>query len=124
MVDKVADILIRIKNGYHASKKEILVNYSKLALALLSILKQEGYIADFREQERTIVVVLKYTNKSAALTFARSISKPSLRVYKGAKSLPGNHGLGVIIVSTPQGLMTTREAKLKNLGGEVMAEVY
>lgn len=124
MVDKVTDTLIRIKNGYHASKKQVAVNYSKLIVALLTVLKQEGYIDSFKEQGRFILVELKYTNKEPALSFVRGISKPSLRVYKGAKSLSNNRGLGITIISTPQGVMTTREARQKNLGGEVMAEVY
>lgn len=124
MVDKIADTLIRIKNGYNASKAEVLVSYSKLVIALLTVLKQEGYITNFQEQGRLILVELKYTAKQPSLTFVRSISKPSLRIYKGAKSLPNSQGLGIIIVSTPRGVMTAKEAKLKNLGGEVMAEVY
>ncbi len=124
MVDKVADTLIRIKNGYHASKTEVLVTYSKLVISLLTVLKQEGYITSFKEQGRLIQVELKYSAKEPALTFVRSISKPSLRIYKGAKSLPDSRGLGITIVSTPKGVMTAKVAKLKNLGGEVMAEVY
>ncbi|QQG43639.1 MAG: 30S ribosomal protein S8 [Candidatus Daviesbacteria bacterium] len=124
MVDKVADTLIRIKNSYRASKKEVLVNYSRLVVAILTLLKQEGYITNFSQQGRFLFVELKYTNKEPALTFVRSISKPSLRVYKGAKFLPNNRGLGITIVSTPAGVMTTKEARQKNLGGEVMAEVH
>ncbi len=122
--DRVADTLIRIKNGYNASKAEVLVTYSKLVIALLTVLKQEGYITSFKEQGRLILVQLKYTAKEPALSFVRSISKPSLRVYKGAKFLPNNRGMGITIVSTPKGLMTAKVAKSKNLGGEVMAEIY
>lgn len=125
MVDKIADTLIRIKNGYRASKPEVSVYYSKLILNTLAVLKNAGYISDFKKKDSQILVTLKYNGKVPALTEVKRISKPSLRVYKGVKDLPVVlGGVGIAIVSTPKGVMTGREAKNKNLGGEIMAEVW
>lgn len=124
-MDKVGDLLIRIKNGYMASNKEVLASYSKLSLAICQVLKEEGYILGFTATEREIKIVLKYVGKRPSLVNVKRISKPGLRVYRGSKLLPKNvEGLGIAIISTPKGIMTHRLARKEGLGGEVMALVW
>lgn len=125
MNDSVSDALIRIKNGYLASRQEVEVRYSKLVLNLCKLLKQEGYIEEFREKNNQIAVSLKYENKTPALSDIKRVSKPGLRVYKGVREIPKVlNGLGIAIVSTPKGLMTDKQARKLGIGGEVMAYVW
>ncbi len=124
-MDKVGDLLIRLKNGYMASRRDVDVLYSKLALSILALLKEEGYITDFKEDGRAIKVTLKYDKKSPALTDVKRISKPGRRIYTATKLLPRVlNGLGIAIVSTPKGVMTDRKARKEGVGGEVMAYVW
>lgn len=124
-MDNVGDLLIRIKNGYMASRKEVVVLYSKLNLAILKLLAEEGYVASFEVLEGGLKVVLKYESRKPALTDVRRISKPSRRIYVGSKHLPRVYdGLGIAIVSTPKGVMSDRKARKEGVGGEVMAYVW
>lgn len=124
-MDSVADLLIRIKNAYLASQKEVAVRRSKLALAILELLKKQGYIDNFKTKGREILVGLSYSDKTPALSGVKRVSKPGQRIYRGKKLLPSVYGgLGIAIVSTPQGIMSDREARKKGLGGEVMAFVW
>lgn len=125
IIDPIADTLIRIKNGYTSGKNIIEIPYSKLHLNLCKLLSREGYLEDVSKKERTLSVVLKYENRKPVLMDVKRVSKPSLRIYKGYRDLPiVLNGLGIAIISTPQGLMTEKEARKKKLGGEVMAEVW
>lgn len=130
-MDIVADSLIRIKNSYLSYKKDVLLPYSKLVLAICTVLKEEGYIESFKEEavdktkKLNIVAVLRYQNKKGAVTGVTRISKPGLRVYKGSKALPRVlNGLGIALISTPKGVMTDKKARKAGLGGEVMAFVW
>jgi small subunit ribosomal protein S8 len=124
-MDKVGDLLIRIKNGYLASRKEVVVSYSKLAVAICELLKKEGYIEEYKVTERVIAVTLRYSNRTPVLTEVKRVSKPSRRIYKGSSELPRVlNGLGLAIISTPKGIMTDKEARKLGVGGEVMAYVW
>ncbi|MCL5784268.1 MAG: 30S ribosomal protein S8 [Patescibacteria group bacterium] len=124
-MDKVADLLIRIKNGYMASRKEVTVSYSKLSVAICNLLEKEGYIQGCEALGREIKVTLKYDNKQPALTDVKRVSKPGRRVYQGKKMLPRVlGGLGVAIISTPKGVMTDKQARKEGVGGEIMAYVW
>jgi len=124
--DSVGDALIRIKNGYFASKKGVSIPYSKLVFNLCNLLVKEGFISSCqKEGEREVKVTLKYEGRESVLTDVKRISKPGLRVYQGSKSLPRVlNGLGIAIISTPKGLMTDKQARKEKLGGEVMAYVW
>lgn len=132
--DTVADALIRIKNGYRAQKSGVTLVYSKLVAAICELLEKEGYIENFKViddgSKKTIAVTLKYeggvgTFRKAVLSDVKRVSKPGLRVYKGARSLPYVlNGLGIAIISTPKGIMTDKQARKEGLGGEVMAYVW
>ncbi len=124
-MDTVGDALIRIKNGYSVGKVSVELKFSKLIWRLMKLLQEEGYLSDVKQKDREITVVLKYDARVPALTDIKRVSKPSLRVYKGVKELPGVlNGLGIAIISTPKGLMTDKEARKNKVGGEVLALVW
>ncbi|MBI2085799.1 30S ribosomal protein S8 [Candidatus Daviesbacteria bacterium] len=124
-MDPIADTLIRIKNGYQVGKITVSVKSSKLVWNMTELLKKEGYLSDVAKKDREIIVTLKYNLRVPVLTDIKRVSKPSLRVYKGARELPSVlNGLGIAIISTPKGLMTDREARKSKVGGEVLALVW
>lgn len=124
-MDKVADLLIRIKNGYLASKKEVVASYSKLNLAICEVLTEEGFISSCQAEKGELQVSLKYNGKQPALNDVKRISKPGKRVYMSGRKLPYVlNGLGIAIVSTPKGVMTDKKARKEGIGGEVMAFVW
>ncbi len=125
MSDPVADALIRIKNGYQVGKVTVVVRFSKLILRLAKLLEEEGYLSEVEQKGQEVIVTLKYSSRIPVLTDIKRVSQPSLRVYKGAKDLPGVlNGLGIAIISTPKGLMTDRQARKLKVGGEVLALVW
>lgn len=124
-MDRVGDLLIRIKNGYMASKKEVTSSYSKLNLAILDVLVKEGFISGFIKQDNRIKVELKYDRKMPAITGIKRLSKPGRRVYMGREDLPSVlNGIGICLVSTPKGVMSDKTARKENVGGEVMALIW
>lgn len=124
-MDKVGDLLIRIKNGYMASRKEVEVPFSKLNMAIIELLIKEGYVTGAKKEERIIKVALKYDKKTPALTEVKRVSKPGRRVYSGVTTLPRVlNGIGLAIISTPKGVMSDKQARKESCGGEVMAFVW
>lgn len=124
-MDKVGDLLIRIKNGYMAHLEEVSAPYSKLSAAICTLLKEEGFIADFKHTDRDITITLKYADRKPVLTDVKRISKPGKRVYKGSKLLPRVYnGYGFAIISTPKGVMSDKRARKEGVGGEIMAYVW
>jgi small subunit ribosomal protein S8 len=130
MSDPLADMIARIRNGQKARKPQVSVPAAKLHTAVLVVLKDEGYIRGFADKEvrkgvRETVVDLRYHEGQPAIREIKRISSPGRRVYSGIKSLARPHGgLGVAIVSTPQGVMSDSAARNKNVGGEVICRVY
>jgi small subunit ribosomal protein S8 len=130
MTDPIADMLTRIRNGSMARHQSVLIPTSKIKMSLARILKEEGYIKDFdvpvEMGDRMFRVWLKYgVDKKPVLTGLRRVSKPGLRVYTQRAEIPMVlGGLGISVLSTPQGLMTGREAFRKNLGGEVLCYIW
>ena len=127
--DPIADFLTRIRNAGSAHKAELTVPYSKIKAEIARILKQEGYIKDY-EVDTTgkfpqIKVTTKNHNRVSAITGLKRISKPGLRKYVGATEIPRVlGGMGISILSTPQGIISGREAKKQNVGGELLAIVW
>ncbi|MDB6153796.1 MAG: rpsH [Chthoniobacteraceae bacterium] len=125
--DPIADFLTRIRNA--RQKSELLIPYSKMKSELARILKQEGYITDY-ELDTTgpfpqIKVTNKLVNRTSVIVGIKRISKPGLRKYVGASEIPRVlGGMGVSILSTPRGVITGREAKKQNVGGELLAYVW
>ena len=129
MTDPIADMLTRIRNANQRKHATVLVPSSKIKLEILRVLKEEGYISDFvkieDEKQGMISITLKYVNKTSVIKGIKRISKPGLKVYAKRNELPKVlNGLGVAIVSTSGGVMSDREARQKNLGGEVLAFVW
>ncbi|PPE06535.1 30S ribosomal protein S8 [Mesoplasma corruscae] len=126
--DVIADMLTRIRNANQRMLKTVLVPSSKMKVEIAKILKDEGFIADFTvegEVKKTITIELKYHGKQRVISGLKKISKPGLRVYAPANEIPQVlNGLGISIVSTSQGIMTGKKARLSNFGGEVLAFVW
>lgn len=127
--DPIADFLTRLRNGGAARKTEVLAPYSKIKAEIAKILKQEGYIANY-EVDTTgkfpqIKVTTKMANRTSAITGLKRVSKPGLRKYVASSEIPRVlGGMGISILSTPQGVISGREAKKQNLGGELLAIVW
>ena len=129
MVDPIADMFTRIRNGYAVNKDTVLVPYSKLKMEIIKLLQKEKYIKDVarrgRKVRKNLELVLNYKDKEPAISKIRRISKPSRRVYISYKEMyPIRSGYGIRIMSTPLGILTDKEARKKKVGGEVIAEVY
>lgn len=127
--DPLSDMLVRIKNALVRSKKLVTMPSSRLKTSVASVLKQEGYIADYsiveEDKKSSLQIVLKYYQESSVIEEIKRISKPSLRVYAKHNSIPSSYnGLGVVIVSTPLGIMTGVAAKNNKVGGEVLCSVF
>jgi len=128
--DPIADYLTRIRNGIMAGHDAVVVPASKIKTGLSGILKQEGYIHSFKEVEHEgrayLILNLKYVkDKQNVIHGLRRVSRPGLRIYSGAQEIPDVHGgLGIAILSTPKGLLTGKDAKKQNVGGEVLAHVW
>ena len=128
--DPIADMLTRIRNANQMRYKEVEVPASKIKIEIARILKEEGFIADYKvkknDVQSIIVLNLKYGDKKErVITGLKRISKPGLRVYAKAQELPRVlNGLGIAIISTSHGVMTDRDARNQSLGGEVMAYIW
>jgi small subunit ribosomal protein S8 len=130
MTDPIADMLTRVRNANSAYHDSVRMPHSKIKTHIAEILQQEGYIAGWStedgEKGKILVIELKYgPNRERSIAGVRRVSKPGLRVYAKAGSLPKVlGGLGVAIISTSSGLLTDRQANKKGVGGEVLAYVY
>ena len=130
VTDPIADLLTRIRNANQNRYKEVIIPSSNVKLEIVKILKDEGYIANYKIEKNdvqdNIVVTLKYgQNKERVISGLKRISKPGLRVYAKAEEVPTVlNGLGISIVSTSKGIMTGKNARKENLGGEVLAYVW
>lgn len=127
--DPIADFLTRLRNSVGAKKVETNAPYSKVKVEIARILKQEGYISNY-EVDTTgafpeIRITNKFVNRVPAITGLKRVSKPGLRRYVGSQDIPRVlGGLGISILSTPRGVITGREAKKQNVGGELLAYVW
>ena len=126
LTDPIADMLTRIRNANSSKHESVLVPKSNVKKAIAQILLEEGYIKDVKEDDRNIIITLKYVgNKQRVISGLKRISKPGLRVYAECENLPKVlNGLGIVLVSTSQGVMTDKKAREAGIGGEVMAYVW
>jgi small subunit ribosomal protein S8 len=129
--DTIADMLTRLRNANLARHQTTQVPSTKMTRSIAKVLRDEGFIADYQERgegvKRHLVISLKYKgkNRQPIITALKRISKPGLRVYSNKKDLPRVlGGIGVAIISTSNGIMTDREARRKNLGGEVLCYIW
>ena len=130
VTDPIADMLTRIRNANAMKYKQVSMPTSKVKSEIARILKDEGFIEDYKletnNKEKTLVLTLKYTNKKErVITGLKRISKPGLRVYTKSDDVPKVlNGFGIAIISTSKGIMTDKEARKQALGGEVMAYIW
>jgi small subunit ribosomal protein S8 len=128
MTDPIADLLTRIRNGQTARKPEVSMASSKLKTAIARVLKEEGYVTDVRleseGQKTTLTIGLKYYDGRPVIDRIERVSRPGLRIYRGKDELPKVlGGMGTVIVSTPRGVMTDKQARSIGQGGEVLCIV-
>jgi small subunit ribosomal protein S8 len=130
MTDPIADLLTRIRNGLHARKEQVDVPWSRVKQSLVEVIAAEGFLKECtvveQEGRRAVRIWLKYDERNRpVITGIKRISRPSLRVYKRAGEIPTiRGGMGTSILSTPQGILTDREARKRNVGGEVVCTVW
>ena len=129
LTDPVGDLLTRIRNGQRARKDSVVSPASKLRARVLDVLQREGYIRGYSEEQMGpaagVRIELKYFEGQPAIKHVARVSKPGRRVYSGSQELPRvMNGLGITIVSTPNGVLSDAEAREQNVGGEVLAEVF
>ena len=127
--DPVGDMLARIKNSQVRNHKKVQLPSSKFKVKIVEVLKNEGYIIDFKidndEKKPNLEINLKYNVGNPVISNIERISKPGRRIFSRAESLPKiNNGLGIAIVSTPKGVMTDIDARKQNIGGEIICKVF
>ena len=130
ITDSIADMLTRIRNANSAKHDTVLIPASNIKKSIAQILVDEGYIKSFKViedgKQGIIEVALKYgPNKSQVITGLRRVSKPGLRIYSNCEDMPKvQNGLGIVILSTSKGIMTDKDARKANVGGEVLAYIW
>ena len=128
--DKIADLLTRIRNAYLAKRKQVSAPYSRLKEEIVKILVEEKYLDNYQIEKdeagfKQLVMTLKYIQGKPVLNQIKRISKPGLRIYTPShKITPVLSGYGISLISTSKGLMTNKQAKKQNLGGEVLCELW
>ena len=130
ITDPISDMLTTIRNGILLSKEFVCTPSSKLKLNVLKVLQEEGYITSFKENKvqkkiKEIKITLSYINGKPSIKLITRISRPGRRVYSKLKNLPSCFkGYGVTIVSTSKGVMTDKKARVSNLSGEILCQVF
>jgi len=129
-VDPISDMITRIRNAQMRMSKNVTIPNSKFRIRILEVLKQEGYISDYKllsdsNNKNTLSVDLKYSNGLPVIREIKIISKPGRRIYAKADSIPKiQNGLGLAILSTSKGIMTDGEARNQNVGGEIICRIF
>ncbi len=127
--DPIGDMLARIKNAQSRSHKIVELPSSKFKIKIAEVLKEEGFIIDFKiienENKKMIQIMLKYNYGNPVINSIERVSRPGRRIFSSAESLPKiNNGLGIAIVSTPKGVMTDGNARKQKVGGEIICKVF
>ena len=128
--DPIADMITRIRNAQLRTLKTVSIPNSKFRARILDVLKEEGYISDYKflsdaKNKGSLIINLKYNNGLPVIKEIRRISKPGRRIYTKADSIPKiQSGLGIAIVSTSMGIMSDNDARSKNIGGEIICKVF
>ncbi len=127
--DPIGDMLARIKNSQMRSQKKVEMPSSKFKTKIAEVLKEEGFIIDFKveenEKKQNLIIILKYNFGNPVINTIERVSKPGRRIFSSAESLPKiNNGLGIAIISTPKGVMTDVNARKQKIGGEIICKVF
>jgi len=120
----IGDFLIRVKNAYLAKNRNIELKNSKLIESVAKVMEKQGFLEEVKKEEERLLVKLAFRKKEPVILGLKLVSSPGLRVYKGARELQGYKGPSTFIASTSQGVMTSKDAIKKRLGGEVIAEIW
>lgn len=129
-MDKISNMLITMKNGANSGKDFVLIPYSKYKSAIATKLFDEGYIDSYAQKKRKkggdlLEIGIRYVNGKSRITDLKRVSKLSIRSYSGVKDLrPVRQGTGIMIISTPKGILSDREAREQNVGGEVLFKIW
>ncbi len=127
VTDPIADFLVRLKNASKIGRTSVLIPQSKMNVELASVLKREGYVGDIekRPKRRALEITLLYKDGTPAVRDAKRVSKPSRRMYMGVRDIrPVKRGKGLLILSTPKGILTGKEALTQRVGGEALFELW
>lgn len=130
MNDPLGDLLTRIRNGQQAGKEAITAPYSKLHENVCKVLKEEGYVRDYKSvdlggNKKDLVVSLKYAEGRGVIRKIDRVSKPGRRIYTNVKDMPRFYnGLGILVLSTPHGVVADSKARAANVGGEILCQVF
>ena len=128
MQDPISDMLTRIRNAAMSSQKSVVMPSSKMKAAIAKVLLEEGYIAGYRvdgDVKKTLTVDMKYYMRRPVIEGIERVSKPSCRLYCGSREIPRvKDGLGIAILSSPKGIISGKEAKEQNVGGEILCYVW
>ncbi len=128
MQDPISDMLTRIRNAAMSSQKSVVMPSSKMKAAIAKVLLEEGYIAGYHvdgDVKKTLTVDMKYYMRRPVIEGIERVSKPSCRLYCGSKEIPRvKDGLGIAILSSPKGIISGKEAKAQNVGGEILCYVW
>lgn len=130
MSDPLGDMLTRIRNGQQVNKSSIECPYSHLRESVCNVLKDEGFIRAFKAEDRgnnkkILVIELKYDGGQGVIRQIDRVSKPGCRIYSSVKDMPRFYnGLGILVVSTPNGVMADHKARAENVGGEILCQVF
>ena len=127
--DPIGDMLARIKNSQTRNKKNVAMPSSKFKTKIAKVLKEEGFIIDYKiednEKKQSLIITLKYNYGNPVINTIERVSKPGRRIFSSAESLPRiNNGLGIAIISTPKGVMTDVNARKQKIGGEIICKVF
>jgi small subunit ribosomal protein S8 len=125
--DPIADLLVRIKNASAVGKERVSLPYSQIKFSIAQILAREGYLAEVEKNKKTgeLAITLSYPAGAPALNGVKRISKPSRRMYLGVRDVrPVKRGKGLLVLSTPAGILTGKEAREKRVGGEALFEIW
>ncbi|WP_029894001.1 30S ribosomal protein S8 [Desulfohalovibrio reitneri] len=125
VTDPVADMLARLRNGHQALHADVEIPLSRMKADLARILKEEGFVEDYKVGEYTISIKLKYVDGRPLIAGARKVSTPGRRVYVGVNEIPRvRNGLGICVLSTSRGVMEGSRASSENVGGELLCEIW
>ena len=130
VIDSISNLIIHLKNSNKAGVPSATITFSKMKLEILKLLEKEGYVGKVKEvgkkdTKKVIEVELLYTNKQPAITDVKRLSRFSKRMYVKAKEIaPVKNGYGILVMTTPKGIMTGKEAKAGHLGGEILFNIW
>ncbi len=125
ITDPISDLIVRLKNASAIGKEDIVLPYSVMKHSIATVLQKEGYVAEVSKKNNSLVIGLVYKAGRPAIGGAKRISKPSRRMYMSVRDIhPVKRGYGLLVLSTPAGILSGKEAKEKRAGGEALFEIW